>query len=79
MRTSKQKSRIRRPEVRSLKIQPKTRFNRYSQTEVPEIKLCGNWLLNLGFDYGDRVTVTTMPQLLIIRPVESPETMCPDD
>jgi hypothetical protein len=61
---------IRRPDVRSLKIQPKTRYNKYSQKDVPEIKLCGDWLLNLGFESGARVTITSMPQLLIIRTTE---------
>ncbi len=68
MRTNKNNSR--RPETRSLKIQPKTRFNKYSQKDVPEIKLCGQWLEHLGFQHGTRVMVTTMPQLLIIRPTE---------
>jgi len=69
MRTGKPKP-IRRPDVRSLKIQPKTRFNKYSQKDVPEIKLCGDWLQNLGFQLGARVTVTSMPNLLIIRTTE---------
>jgi len=69
MRTNK-KQPIRRPDVRSLKIQPKTRFNKYSQKDVPEIKLCGDWLQNLGFEIDARVTVTSMPHLLIIRPTE---------
>jgi hypothetical protein len=62
MRNDKRKT-IRRPDVRSLKIQPKTRFNEYSQKDVPEIKLCGNWLQNLGFQYGTRVTITSTPIL----------------
>lgn len=67
MRTSKRQT-LRRPEVRSLKIQPKTRFNKHSQVDVPEIKLCGNWLEALGFELETRVVVTSMPNLLIIRP-----------
>lgn len=54
-------------EIRSLKIQPKIRFNKYSQKEVPEIKLCGEWLEKLGFVYGRRVSITTMHQMLVIR------------
>jgi hypothetical protein len=69
MRNDKQKT-IRRPDVRSLKIQPKTRFNKHSQKDVPEIKLCGDWLQNIGFQLGERVTVTSMPNLLIIRTAE---------
>jgi toxic protein SymE len=54
--------------VRSLKIQPKRRVNKYSQKDVPEIKLCGDWLKELGFQMGERVKVTSMSSLLIIRP-----------
>ena len=61
------KSAPRRPSVRYLKIQPKFRANRWSQSITPEIKLCGNWLQELGFQYGEKVTVTTMNELLIIR------------
>lgn len=56
-----------RPEVRSLKIQSKTRFNSYSQRDVPEIKPCGNWLEKSGFIHGQRVLITTMDRLLVIR------------
>jgi len=67
MRNDKRKT-IRKADVRSLKIQPKRRYN--SRKDVPEIKLCGNWLQELGFEYGARVTITTMPNLLIIRTTE---------
>ena len=63
----KKKSAVRRPEVRSLKIQPKYRVNQWRDaTAAPEIKLCGNWLEQLGFQCGKRVTVTTMKGILII-------------
>lgn len=67
MRTNERKNTNKKPDVRSLKIQPKTRFNRYSQKNVPEIKLCGDWLKNLGFLPDARVTITAMPNVLIIR------------
>ncbi len=70
MRSNKRQTAIRRPEVRSLKIQPKRRFNKYSHKDVPEIKLCGDWLKDLGFQMGERVVVTSMPSLLLIRPTE---------
>lgn len=67
MRTPKKKTEsLSHPDVRSLKIQPKTRFNKYSQKNVPEIKLCGEWLQNLGFIIDSRVTITSMPGLLIV-------------
>jgi len=69
MRTNKT-NKIRRPDVRSLKIQPKTRCNKYCQKDVPEIKLSGNWLQAMGFQSGARVMVTYMPELLIIRTTE---------
>ena len=69
MRTSEKKKRvgILRPEVRSLKIQPRFRENESSTVNVPEIKLCGSWLSQLGFCQGRRVVVTTMKELLIVR------------
>jgi hypothetical protein len=70
MRTHKKKEATKRPDVRRLKVQPKIRFNAYSRSCVPEIKLCGKWLYDLGFTEGANVTITTMPQLLIIRPIE---------
>lgn len=63
----KKKVSIRRPEVRSLKIQPRFRVNRNSTIDVPEIRLCGNWLESLGFKKGRRVSITTMNELLIVR------------
>lgn len=67
MRTQEKRKVSKRPEVRSLKIQPKIRENRWSSTTVPEIKLCGNWLEKLGFSPEQRVNITTMNKLLIIR------------
>ena len=69
MQTNKRvkKSEVRRPAVRSIKIQPKYRVNIWRDSSVaPEIKLCGAWLEQLGFHCGKRVTVTTMKELLII-------------
>jgi hypothetical protein len=67
MRTRREKkSGLRRPDVRSLKIQPKIRVNRWSDTTATEIKLYGTWLEQLGFHPGKRVVVTTMKEFLII-------------
>ena len=69
MRTNKQKKKeeIKDPEIRNLKVQFKTRFNRCSTKDVPEIKLCGNWLEQLGFHYGKRIAVKSVHGLLEIR------------
>jgi toxic protein SymE len=55
------------PEVRNLKVYPKNRVNRWSRVTVPEIRLCGNWLEELGFSINSRVIVTTSPGMLILR------------
>lgn len=65
MRTPRKQT-VKRPNVRRLKIQPKIRFNKYSQKEVPEIKLTGNWLDKLGFEPNQQVNIATLPGLLII-------------
>jgi hypothetical protein len=67
MRTPQTKKTKTLPERRSLKIQPDIKFNRYSQTTVPVIRLSGVWLDRLGFNPQQRVRVTTMNKLLIIR------------
>jgi len=67
MQTPEKKTKSKRPEVRSLKIQPQIRFNRWTTSKVPEIKLSGNWLEKLGFIPEQRVSITTMNKLLIIR------------
>jgi hypothetical protein len=67
MRTPEKKKTSKRPEVRSLKIQPDIKLNRWSKTIVPVIRLSGVWLDRLGFTPEQRVTVTTMKKLLIIQ------------
>lgn len=56
--------------TRSLKIQPQIRQNRLSQKTIPEIKLSGKWLSDLGFIPAHYVTVTAEEKMLIIRLVE---------
>ncbi|RKE45592.1 SymE family type I addiction module toxin [Sphingobacterium detergens] len=56
-----------RPEVRSLKIQPTIKFNRWCQTRVPVIRLSSLWLEKLGFTPEKRVSVMTMDKLLFIK------------
>jgi len=65
MRTHKKETTSKRPEVRSLKIQPDIKVNRWSQTTVPVIRLSGVWLDKLGFTPEHRVTVTTMANCLL--------------
>jgi len=65
MRTPRKKVNL--PAIRSLKIQPKIRLNKYSRSTVPEIKLCGAWLAKAGFTFGKRVRITSMSQVLVIQ------------
>ena len=66
MRNDKEKTST-TPKVRSFTIQPKYRFNKYSRKIVPEITLCGAWLAEAGFQEGDRISVVSENNELIIR------------
>lgn len=66
MRTTKKKEK-KGQRVRSLKIQPIYRFNQWSFNIVPEIKLVGKWLDDLGFTPEKRVNVTTEQGIITIR------------
>ena len=49
-------------------------LNRSSDNkEVPQLRISGVWIEQLGFRVGERVNVTTRDRLLIIEPVEVPE------
>ncbi|KAA0992955.1 SymE family type I addiction module toxin [Dyadobacter aurulentus] len=47
----------------------------YQYVRMPEIRLCGKWLLDAGFACGDEVTVRLLEGKLEIslKPVEEPE------
>lgn len=47
----------------------------YKYTLMPEIRLCGRWLQEAGFECGDEVTVRCLGNRLEItlNPVEEPE------
>lgn len=42
-----------------------------SNKEVPELRLAGMWVEQLGFKVGDWINITTRDKLLIIEPVEA--------
>lgn len=56
---------------KQVKLQPKHRYLTYGHKTVPELKLSGVWLEQLGFNPGESVRVTTREKLLIIEPLES--------
>mgnify|MGYP006134146961 CR=1 FL=1 len=59
--------------TRSLKIQSRYRMAKYTKkiSTVPELKLCGKWLAELGFTEENRVSVHTSKGLIIIQPEQA--------
>jgi len=70
MQTENNKIRTEGANVRSLTIQPRIRVSRYNNKSVPEIKLCGNWLKDAGFNINKKVLVTTRREMLIVKTIE---------
>ena len=54
---------------KQIKLQPKHRALSYGQKIVPELKISGVWLEQLGFKAGESVSITTREELLIIQPL----------
>ncbi|WP_409014323.1 SymE family type I addiction module toxin [Dyadobacter sp. CY326] len=55
---------------RQLKIYSKfQRSSRWNSKFVPEIRLCGKWLENMGFGSGERIQVRLENDRIIIEPV----------
>lgn len=55
---------------RILKIQPQLRENRWNKVLIPEIKLSGIWLNDLGFTPARHVTVIAKHKVIIIKLLE---------
>ena len=53
-------------QLRTLKIYSKFRRRRWDNTTVPEIRLEGRWLEDLGFKEGGQVQIEQEAQKLII-------------
>lgn len=51
---------------RRLKIYPKYFQRSYQAVVFPEIRLCGKWLQDSGFTYGQEVTVLHTQNKIII-------------
>lgn len=54
--------------ARKLKISKLIRWSDYKK--VPQLRISGMWMEQLGFKIGDRVQITTREKLLIIEPLE---------
>jgi len=63
------------PTERQLKVYSKYLPRTYRYAIMPEIRLCGKWLHEAGFECGDEVTVKCFGNKLEItlNPVEEPE------
>lgn len=61
------------PKTRNLTVYYKFReipgagFFENNVKEVPEIRLCGNWLQNLGFSPGSKISIITTQGKLVIQ------------
>lgn len=56
---------------KKVKLQPKLRQLAYSEKIVPELKISGVWLEDIGFKAGDTVNITVREELLIIQPFKN--------
>ncbi|GGH29496.1 hypothetical protein GCM10007423_16900 [Dyadobacter endophyticus] len=63
------------PTERRLTVYHKYLPRAYKYARMPEIRLCGRWLQEAGFECGDEVTVRCLGNRLEItlNPVEEPE------
>ncbi len=56
--------------TKRVKLQPRYRSLAYRQKIVPELKLSGVWLEELGFKPGSEVSITIREELLIITAIK---------
>jgi hypothetical protein len=54
--------------TKTIKLQPKLRQLADCTKIVPELKISGVWLEEIGFKAGQKVSITTGKKELIIRP-----------
>lgn len=55
---------------KKVKLQPKYRQLTHRVRIVPELKISGVWLEEIGFKAGQRVNIIIRSQKLIIKPAE---------
>ncbi|MFD2566885.1 SymE family type I addiction module toxin [Pseudotenacibaculum haliotis] len=56
--------------MKKIKIQPKQRKRTYDEIWVPEIRLEGKWLENLGFTIGNEIHIQQQKGKLILTILE---------
>jgi toxic protein SymE len=52
--------------IKRIKIQPKYISRTWDQIRVPEIRMCGKWLKEIGFDYNRHIIVECKKNKIII-------------
>jgi hypothetical protein len=62
-----QTHKMRKSNIRFLKVQSQTRLNVYSTPVVPSLTVRGEWLQRAGFEPGQRSRITVLNKILIIR------------
>ena len=66
------------PTTRQLKVYQQYRSLSSGTRIVPELRLTGLWIEQLGFKIGDKVNITTRDRLLIIEPITGASVQEPD-
>ena len=56
---------------KKIKLQPRLRRLAYNEKIVPELKISGVWLEEIGFKAGSIVNITIREELLIIQPIKT--------
>lgn len=56
--------------MKKIKIQSKQRKRTYDEIWIPEIKMEGKWLANLGFKRGEEVKIEFKQKQLILTLIE---------
>jgi toxic protein SymE len=59
--------------MKKIKIQPKHRKRTYDEIWIPEIKMEGKWLRELGFEIGDQIEIKQQKNKLTITLIDKKE------
>ncbi len=59
-------SHIQMAKYKTLKVYSKYQRRKYGYARIPEIRLCGKWLKDLGFNIGDEITIEVYAKSVMI-------------
>jgi len=68
-----QNNQIIKPNQRKLKVYSKFVSNSHKCVTLPQIKLCGKWLQNNGFECGQHLNVLVEPKKITITLISAKE------